>query len=255
MVTITVSENRQDEDDYDDDDDEREETYLEKLPGEVRNLIYEELISCRDLALMRTSWTICEEMTGLVLKLTPYRLYVNYPDELGYPRSVPDGKIAEGIQQVEIYWRPLEQPLKEDERPCVWFGGSLDVRRPRRKCVVYLERLVPGPVSWVREQDLDSLSSLSAFEEVVFRVNSLGPLRGLGMGVWALGAVHDLGWDEERAFLRLRPRWKAGESVLPVRWKLINWDRESWDEDSCRALDVVAFQDGVRMREGSRRNR
>ena len=183
--------------------------------------------------MMRTNKTIHQEMSGLVLSLIPYRLYVNYPDDIRYLRSVPSGRISEGIQHVEIHWHNVRlwERQEMEDRPRVPFVEPWDTDRRRRRCLIYFEGPLLGTASWVREQDVRSLMSLREFDEVVVRVVSVGrpsaagrvkewvalrSLCGLEKGMrWALGSVECRGWDSEGPFIRFRPGERAVDSCGP----------------------------------------
>ena len=238
--------------------DKHENVCLGKLPGEVRNAIYEYLISRGDLSLMRTNHLIYQEMRGLVLRSIPYRLYVNYPEEARYPRRLPSGWIGEGIRNVEIHWRghpeigwrQRDMEKKEwDDGPGASFGLGSEVRRPWKCCVVYFESVPDLWITWIREQDLDALASLRVFDSVVFRVLlgsraivglEVGPLCGIEVGVqWALGAAVERALDSEGAFAEFRPREKATEFRCPENWRLMNREPDSWSEQEKAMIGVA----------------
>ena len=239
-----------------------DEGHLMKLPGEVRNLIYKDLISRRDLSLMGTNLLIYQEMQGLVLRSIPYRLYVNYPEEARYPRRVPDGKIGEGIHNVEIYWRPVEQleQLELDDAPRASFGRSLEAGVPRKRCVLYFERVSIGWTSWIREQDLSALASLRGFDCVVIRVLTkarrrlkyfmfMAPLYLLWKGMeGVLGVAGSRGWDDDGAYIEFHvgPGWKRMERIRGderEKWRMMNHDAES--EEGIDVDEFFDFIDGV----------
>ena len=234
-------------------EDTHDDAGLLKLPGEVRNEIYGHLVSCGDLSLMRTNRQIYTEMMGLVLSSTPYRLYVNYPLEARYPRRLPDGKIGEGIQNVEIHWR------FQRYRRFLKCGGSvwvlqLDPLVSRKRCVVYFERTI-YMASWIKARDLTALGELAVFSEVIFRVTwkegveikstaevedryGIWVLRNLGKGMELVLGVGLEGKDEEGRFLRFGPSGKerSDGSGVEQRKRLRNWshrrlDLEDWEED------------------------
>ena len=229
---------------------------LMKLPGEVRNGIYKYLIWCGDLSLMRTNSLIYQEMQGLVWSLTPYKLYVSYPEVCRYPGSLPGGRMGEGIQNVEIHWRghpemgwrQHEVEKKEwEDGPGASFGLGSEVGRPRKCCVVYFESVPDLWITWIREQDLSALASLRVFDSVVFRVllgSMVGvevqPLCGMEVGVrWALGDAVERGLDSEGPFAEFRPRERVMELRCPENWRLMNRVPDLWGEQDKVMIEVA----------------
>ena len=230
-----------------------------KLPGEVRNEIYKYAISYGDLSLMRTNHQIYEEMQGLVLEKTPYRLYVNFPWEARYPRRLPDGKIGESIQNVEIHWR------FQRYRRFLKCGGSvwalqLDPLVSRKRCVVYFERTI-YMASWIKARDLTALGELAVFSEVIFRVTwkegveikstaevedryAIPVLRNLGKGMKLVLGVGLEGKDEEGRFLRFGPSGKEGcdGSRVEERKRLRNRSHFRLDLEDPKE-DIDAYDD------------
>ena len=229
------------------------------LPGEVRNEIYRYLISCGDLSLMRTNRQIYTEMMGLVLSSTPYRLYVNYPLEARYPRRLSSGRIAEGIQNVEIHWR------FQRYRRFLKCGGSvwalqLDPLVSRKRCVVYFERTI-YMASWIKARDLTALGELAVFSEVIFRVTwkegveikstaevedryAIPVLRNLGKGMKLVLGVGLERKDEEGRFLRFGPSGKEGSdsSRVEERKRLRNRSHFRLDLEDPKE-DIDAYDD------------
>ena len=208
--------------------------WLSRVPGEVRNEVYRYLASGGDLAMMRTSHRISEEMGGLVLEETSYRMFIDYPKEGGAKcRSrVPDGRIGEGIQRVEVHWRlPYNSTTphhgyweeEESEESMATFQWDPVVRRKR--CVVLLER-DSCTTTWFKCQDLLAWRRLAVFEEVVFRVVWKRPrfkrqdrftvslLETVGRGVGSTLGVSERGSDDEGEFVRFHPGVSGGGSAM-----------------------------------------
>lgn len=182
--------------------------------------------------MIRTNRKVYEEMIGLVLGSRPYRLFVNYPKQDGwFPSCVPEGRIGEGIQRLEVRWRlPC---YSHDASDRVEGEGSMaafqmDVGIPRAYCVLYLEKCSYAK-TWIRRRDelgwRRLRASLGVFEEVVFRVVWKCPRFSRQDGATvllletvarAMGSVlggADRGSDSLGEFIRFRPaggRQKTG---------------------------------------------
>ena len=161
------------------------------LPGEVRNMIYEKLISTGEMvSMMRTCGQVCREMSPLVDLMVPCRMYVNYGDSLVRSGlSLPRERLGR-VGNVEIHWLlPCEangcgeQDRGEQDREDVLVG--LDPLVGRRRCVLYLERSEDEEGEddeeeglWVDGGDVLRLrSKLVGFDEVEVRVRRSGERR------------------------------------------------------------------------------
>lgn len=166
-----------------------EDGWLSRLPGELRNQIYGDLVSCGELAMTRTNSRVGEEMFGLVDEKIWYRMFINYPKGAGYRSRPPDRRSGECVQNVEVRWRLPESVngYWEDGESIAAFDW--DPRISRRCCSVYLER---GSYrgTWIRGRDLIGWSRLAVFEEVVFRVEMKGK-GDFGDEQWWCKAMHD----------------------------------------------------------------
>ena len=209
-----------------------EDGWLLKLPGEVRNQIYGDLISCGSVAMMRTNSRVGQEMVGLVDEEVPYRMFINYRRELRYRTRGPDRSSGERVQNVVVHWRLPDgmNGYLEDRESISAFEWDVGIRR--RRCSVYLERHSYRG-TWIRGGDLRAWRSLQVFSEVVFRVVLKGDFAG-SQGLCQ--AMHD---RCVRAPLR----------ILQGRLKLWLGEAEEGSDSDGRWL---RFQPGLKMAGSSR---
>ena len=206
------------------------DVWLTKFPGEVRNEVYAHLVSSGELAMMRTSRQVCEEMLKVVLDRTPYRMSINYPGESGDRSGLPPGRVGLGIQRLEVRWRlPDYHDVNDNaEAQGSTAGFDMDCGTPRKRCVVYLEKQLHRS-ALVKRDHWTAWRRLVVFEEVVFRVvlkdlviqDARGAENGgdrflgdqymmpllevLGKGLSAELGVAEQGCDGEGPFLTFHP--------------------------------------------------
>lgn len=212
--------------------------------------------------MMRTNREVCEEMIGLVLASTPYRLHVGYPPkeyEAKYRSGLPEGKSGEAIQRLEVYWRlPCCSPICKGYWENEGGAGALqmDPSVRRQRCVVRLERHYLG-ITWFTCGDLLALRSLAVFEEVLVRVVCLRLdlhipiLETVGRAVEGALGVPFHGKDPEGDFVRFYPGGgEAGSDAGDVMER--SWDFVVFPSSfSAKAEAVDKGRDALdRWREG-----
>ena len=127
-------------------------------------MIYGYVISCGDLSLMRVNHLTYSEMSPLVLKERPYKLYVNYGEEARYPRRLPSGRIGEGIQRLVIHWRLRTQVTQ------AVLALQLDPLHLRYRCVVHMYL---NGVHLITASDMKALGTLVVFSKVIFQIHRI----------------------------------------------------------------------------------
>ena len=141
------------------------------FPAEIRNMIYEELISIGEVvSMMRTCGQVCREMVPLVDMLATYKMYVNYPGEGDFRKSWLGRRNGESVQNVEIHWLLPCEANDYCQRPAEEALSGLSPDVARRGCTLYMDRM-DYMATWIYGADVILLrSKLSGFSWVELRL-------------------------------------------------------------------------------------
>lgn len=144
---------------------------LSKLPAELRNIIYADLLSSGHPQFLRASKATHAEGSGLVAEHGRYRMRFGFPSTTNHP--LPSQRVVDAIRNLDIRADASEigrLPLTQKEIPDLWllqaFGGSGIVRG---QCDVGFE-VHPFTSNICVHRICRCLRLLSDFETVVVRV-------------------------------------------------------------------------------------
>ena len=140
-----------------------------RLPGELRNQIYDILVASRDLAILRTNRVISNEVIPLIDKEIPYRMFVNYPKGPERRSNLPTRGTGERIQNVDVCWSvpDHDDEVGRDVEDILAFRWDPNI--PRGVCSVHLE-IHPFHHTFMEPDDFEAMKTLRSFEEVVMHI-------------------------------------------------------------------------------------
>lgn len=145
--------------------------FLLKLPGEIRNMVYSDLLSSGHPQFLRTSKAIYIEGSGLIQEKGIYRMNFGFPNSIN--RSLPSQRVVDTIRHLDIRANVSDigrTPFMIQDFPDIWllqaFGGP---RIGRDVCNVSFESY-PSINRICVTRVCRSLRLLSGFERVVVRV-------------------------------------------------------------------------------------
>ncbi|CAD6568381.1 MAG: hypothetical protein ASARMPRED_001694 [Alectoria sarmentosa] len=210
---------------------------LSKLPAEIRNIIYADLLSSGHPHFLRASKATHAEGSGLVAEHGRYRLRFAFPGTINHP--LPSQRVVDAIRNLDIRADASEigkLPLTRKEVPDLWllraFGGSGIVRG---QCDVEFQ-VHPHTSNICVHRICRCLRLLSDFETVAVRVEiggrdpvsatRKGPAkfsRGCLGAVWAVAPRDNspppVCWSESHleyiyAWVRRELEWFLGKGHL-----------------------------------------